>query len=134
MSRVLQFIAALVLALVWLPATLHCGLETAGVLGQADGCCHQEDAVPVGGEGAHCGQGVCGVVESGDYQAAQNFLKVPAPSAVLFVFCLIELAPELIPVPEIVASVDVESPPEIRRTWHFVARAALSPRAPSFVC
>jgi hypothetical protein len=73
-------------------------------------------------------------VESGDYQSAQNFLKVSAPSAVLLVFCLIELAPELTPVPEIVVSVNVESPPEIRRTWHFVARAALSPRAPSFVC
>ncbi|ATC64857.1 hypothetical protein CMV30_13265 [Nibricoccus aquaticus] len=133
MRRAASFFA-LLLALVWLPATLHCGLEMAGVIGQADGCCHHEEAAPVSGEPAHCGQGFCGIVESGDYQPTQNFLKVPAPPSVLFVFCLIELAPELTPVPEIVASVDVEIPLEIRRTWHFTARAALSPRAPSFVC
>jgi hypothetical protein len=132
MSRVLRQIAALVLALIWLPATMHCGLETAGVIGHADACCHHGEVDS--GESTHCEQGICGIVEGGEYQPASTLTKVPAPTAALYVFCLLELAPELKPVPEIVASVEVESPPEIRRTWHFIARAALSPRAPSIAC
>jgi len=134
MSRILRLTAALVLAILWLPATMHCGLETAGFIGQADGCCQHDDSVPANGQPAQCGQGVCGIVESGDYQPASALTKVPAPSLALYVFCLLELAPTLELVPEIAASVEVESPPEIRRTWHFVERAALSPRAPSFAC
>jgi hypothetical protein len=131
MPRILRSIAALVLAVIWLPSTLHCGLETAGIFGHADGCCHHDNAAT--GEPVHCDQGVCGVVESGDYQPTSTLTKIPAPSVALHSFCLLKLAPQLKPVPEIAAAAEVESPPEIRRTWHFAARAALSPRAPSLV-
>jgi hypothetical protein len=135
--RAFRSIVALLLALAWLPATLHCGLAALDAGGPAGECCphahaaSQDSAGDSTDDSAHCGLGVCDIVESGDYQPAQNVLKVSAPSAVVLVFHLIALASELTPVPEIAADAEVESPPELRRTWHFAARAALLPRAPS---
>ncbi len=137
--RPFRSIVALLLALAWLPATLHCGLAALDAGEPAGDCClhahtaAQDSADDSPDDSAHCGLGVCGIVESGDYQPAPNILKVSAPSAVVFVCCLIALAPELTPVPELTADAEAECPPELRRTWHFVTRAALSPRAPSLV-
>jgi hypothetical protein len=126
----LRLIAAWMVALMWLPASLHCGLEAAGVIGQADPCCHHDTSA--GDATEPCGLSVCGIVESGDYQPAQNPLKFFAPSVVLFVFSPIVSVPTLTSVSsETCASEHTESPPEIRRTWHFVARAAPAPRAPA---
>jgi hypothetical protein len=121
--------AAWLVALLWLPASLHCGLDAADLLNTADACCQHEPAPA--NEANPCSLGVCGVVESGNYQPAQNSLKVSAPSAVLLVFAAFGLAPILAPEPEQDVFPMIESPPEMRRTWHLVARAALSPRAPS---
>jgi hypothetical protein len=134
MSRLPRMILALTLALLWLPATVHCGLEAAGLLEHVETCCHEEHSRATDSTPAHCGTGNCGVVESGDYQPAHTLLKVSAPVAAFCFSSLLELAPVLVIAPAIEAPEEVESPPEIRRTWHFVERAALSPRAPSFVC
>ena len=134
MSRLSRMILALTLALLWLPATVHCGLEAAGLLEHVETCCHDEHPSETDSAPAHCGTGNCGVVESGDYQPAHNLLKVSAPVAVLCFSNLIELVPVAVIDPVIEASEEAESPPEIRRTWHFVERAAPSPRAPSSVC
>ena len=133
MPRVLRSIAALVLALIWLPATLHCGLEAAGFLDEASATCCAHDE-PSRAPSSDCTHGACGVVESGDYQPAHSFIKVVAPLAVICFSSLIEITPEQTIVPAIIAAAEVESPPEVRRTWQFVARAALSPRAPSLIC
>jgi hypothetical protein len=129
--RPFRLIVALLLALVWLPATLHCGLEAAGLLEHADACCHGEHADAA--KPTHCGVAGCGVVESGDYQPSYSLLKVSAPVAVICFSSLIELTACLPGEPAIVAPEKAESPLEIRRTWQFLARAALSPRAPSSV-
>jgi hypothetical protein len=129
--RPFRLMIALLLATIWLPATLHCGLEAAGMLEHADACCHDEHAASK--EPAHCGADNCGVVESGDYQPAHSLLKISAPVAVLDFSSLVEVLSPVVIEPEIVAPIEAESPLEIRRTWQFVARAAPSPRAPSFV-
>jgi hypothetical protein len=129
--RPFRVIVALLLALMWLPATLHCGLEAAGLLEHAESCCHDEHEASQ--EPVHCGTDNCGVVESGDYQPVHSLVKISAPVAVLDFSSLLEVVRPRPIEPKIVAPVDVESPPEIRRTWHFVVRAAPSPRAPSFV-
>ena len=130
MPRVLRFLAALVLAVLWLPATVHCGLEASGLLENSEaGCCAHDEAADE--QNADCEHGACEVVESGDYQPAHNFLKVSAPVAVEGFVSLIELAVEAIQPPESDARPRAESPPEIRRTWQFLARAALLPGAPS---
>jgi hypothetical protein len=133
--RPCRLIVALMLAMLWLPATLHCGLAALGMGHSAEKCCQRagHDGPLAGGashESAACDPSACGLVESGDYQPAENFLKVSAPSDVVFVFSLVWLAPEPSPDFELAAA-DVESPPEIRRTWHFLVRAAPVSRAPA---
>jgi len=134
MPRVLRSIAALVLALIWLPATLHCGLKAAGWLESVEtACCADHDEAP-GEQPAGCSHNTCGLVESGEYQPATHFLKVATSATVVCFSSLMEFVPETLRVPESDAPAEAESPPEIPRTWQFVARAALSPRAPPCDC
>ena len=130
MPRALRFLAALVLAVLWLPATLHCGLEASGLLEKSEaGCCAHDESGDE--QTADCEQGACELVESGDYQPAWNLLKVSAPVAVDGFVWLMEIAVEAMQPPEGDAPPRAESPPELRRTWQFLARAALLPGAPS---
>lgn len=102
------------------------------MLEHADTCCHDEPTA-ASEEAAHCGSGNCGVVESGDYQPAHTLVKIAAPVAVLDFSSLIAVLSPVVIESDAVAPVEAESPLEIRRTWQFAARAALSPRAPSFI-
>ncbi len=126
MPALRRLIALAVLA-VWLPATLHCALEAAGfegVFSCADG--HET--------GAHdeSPRDACDVVEGAAFKPAANTaaLTPPVPCACLPCFVAplsaIDLTPPATGVSEFVAA-----PPEVARTWHFVARAAPSPRAPA---
>lgn len=117
--RRLRFLAAWWLLALWLPATLHCSLDQAGVFGETQPCAEA------------CATDNCDVLESGLFNSAGVSLKVPAPSVLLCLCCLTEVAPE----PPVVPALSPEgtvSPPELARTWQFTARAALPPRAPSF--
>lgn len=117
----LRFIVALVLATLWLPATLHCALEQAGVI-SATAC--------VADHGDHHDD--CAKVETGHYKVSE---LSPGPAApVLFVcFDLGDvIPPETVVVPRI-SPERSDCPPEVPRTWHFLARAALPARAPDFV-
>ena len=62
-------LTALVLLVLWLPATQHCDLEAAGILSDA-GCCSAEEG---------CAQDDCVMVESGHYKSGVGMLKLPPP-------------------------------------------------------
>lgn len=118
----LRFIFALLLATLWLPATLHCALEEAGLIGEA--CTVDKSDV--------CANDSCATVEATHYKSPDLLAVVLAPT--LFVCLdLAELNPtEAIIVP-LVSPERSDCPLEVPRTWHFVARAALPARAPSLL-
>jgi hypothetical protein len=125
MPRMRQLFAWVMVAL-WLPASLHCAIDRAGLFDAKPACCdHEKDQAP----DKSCAER-CNLLDAGAQKLANDFAKAPAPFLVICVAGLIELASEPAFVPQI-SPVRSESPPELPRTWQFVTRAALSPRAPS---
>jgi len=122
--RVRRFIALMLLAL-WLPATLHCDLEAAGVKGVLG--CHDHD-VPCN---PHCTVDACHSIEGLSYQFDSSLTKAPQPSFILPVPPLALVAPTLVTVPREGKIEPAVAPPEVARTWHFVMRAAPPARAPA---
>jgi hypothetical protein len=122
---------ALLLAVFWLPVTQHCGLEAVGVLVQS---CEQAAGVHDCDGGAHAPDG-CTLVESGSYKSNVDPVHVAAPLLLPLVVDVICFAgPDVKPVAEpVIEAAAVERPRNWVPTWHFVQRAALSPRAPSLV-
>ncbi len=125
-SRLLK-ITALLLAILWLPATVHCQLETLG-LGALFACAGDDGAAHADGKG--CSDDGCQTIESG--QVAVSKPRIDVSSLALFAFachfCLFEVAaPDV--ASEFVASRQDETLP-LRRTWQFDRRAALPARAP----
>lgn len=117
MRRLRSLTAWLLLAL-WLPATLHCSLDRAGVLGESQACIES------------CATDNCDVLESGFCHSTSDVLKVPAPTALTCLCCLLEITPETIVLP-LLSPARTSSPPELARTWQFTARAAPLPGAPA---
>jgi hypothetical protein len=125
--RVLRPIIACCLALFWMPLTVHCGLEAAGLLPlpewAGDACCDR---------GNTCDDSVCAVVEDGDYTANTGSLKVlPAPAAADAAILLLHQSLVAPPGEPAAALTDFERPSGWVGTWHFVRRAACPPRAPT---
>lgn len=120
---------ALFMAVFWLLATQHCGLESAGLLGLS---CEQVDGSHDCG-GANHSVDSCKVVESGDYKVANSFVKVSAPqlTACACFICLQCAAPILVPAVEVAAEDYAERPQGWIPVRSFEQRTALSPRAPS---
>ncbi len=122
--RLFTFVACL-LAVLWLPATLHCGLEAAGFLG------HDHEEVPAENDCAHaCFNDSCAAVEDGAYKRSAGLVKLEAPVLTLWLAGWVERARA----PEWIAPLSpdtTDSPPELARTWQFTARTALLPGAPS---
>lgn len=122
---------ALVLLGLWLPCTMHCQAEALGWLGGDSACCEKghadESSKP---DCSDCA--TCSAVESGGYSLPQ---KVSFVHALLTV--AVPLAPDLLdPVREPVAltlPTPDSTPQFLCRSWTFDCRAALSPRAPSFL-
>jgi hypothetical protein len=129
MMRLFYRLFAFCLALYWVPATGHCRIEALGLeFATCADSCH--DKAPMGP--THDG---CDVVESGLYKCGADTAKVPAPSVTTLCACLICLrdpAPETASGPGI-ATAEAVRPRDWVPTWHFMRRAALSPRAPSLV-
>ena len=127
MRRLFQFVACL-LAVLWLPATMHCGLETAGLLLQENGI----ETADTGCATA-CETDTCALVEDGAFKKTTEHVKVSAPVLAL---CLNQLvlvyAVHDAPEPLSAVSPDTtDTPQELARTWQFIARTALLPGAPS---
>jgi hypothetical protein len=127
MSRLAR---ALLFALVaiWLPVTLHCRLEAAGVLDQHDACCASEQrAAPLSG----C-QDDCPTVEEALFKESAQGFKIVAPAATdcLARLAIIALAHTRVPEPAL-SPTRHAPPPELRVAWQFLSRAAPPARAPS---
>ncbi|MCC6414732.1 MAG: hypothetical protein IT582_02335 [Opitutaceae bacterium] len=131
MNRPLLRITAFLLLALWLPATQHCGLEAAGLFGDAMEC-HEPDGCATPHEESHCDTDNCQPIENTAYKSSLNAIHVAAPLALTCLCCLHEITPETIVVP-LVSPERANPPPELAPTWQFVARAALSPRAPTTV-
>lgn len=125
MKSALRFASLLLLAL-WLPVTLHCDLEAAGLTPPALSC--QDGHAPA----AHAADN-CALVENGHYQAGSALLKVPAPTLLACSLCCVAV---LAPPPVFIPSLSPEcsdTPPELIRVWQFDRRAALPSRAPTLL-
>jgi hypothetical protein len=110
---------------VWLPATMHCQIETAGLLTSSDECC-EHDA-------QGCADTVCPSVEQ---NLIKNTSPVAAPAALegcACHFCALPDEVRLAQVPAIVFPSEAAPPPELAVGWQFSARAVAPARAPSFI-
>lgn len=118
----LRRVVAVLLLSLWLPATLHCDLEAAG-LDLALLCHEHAEAVDLA---APCADETCHAVESTDYTAFALTKLIDAP-----VLTLIALLPPPRELPVTAAVLArIAAPPELPRRWQFAHRAALPPRAP----
>ena len=124
MKRLRQ-IVGLVLLVLWVPLTSHCTWEYIPDLAlfkcSADTEQHSEPK-------SDCADDGCAQLETATYRSSGTQPEV-APPAFLVLFQLLTLT-----VPAIEACVAaVTAPSEITSGWQFTFRAALPPRAPSFV-
>lgn len=127
-SRLLKTVA-LLLATLWLPATVHCQLETLDV-GSLFACADATDDA-AHDEGATCLDDGCKTIEAGQVALAKS--RIDAASLALLAgtipFCSFEI-PAPAATPEFVACRQDETLP-LQRTWQFDRRAALPARAPA---
>jgi hypothetical protein len=120
------------MATLWVAAGMHCRLEVLPGFEFLSCCQHSAtDHSPAHHEQDCDGDG-CAAIESGFYQL-QSPQSAPAKPLLLLVAWVTPRpdlapasAPRLLPTP-------AASPPELSRLWQFSQRAALPPRAPSFV-
>jgi hypothetical protein len=118
---------ALVMALLYVPAMVHCSLEQVGFLGEMSCCANSKQ--PHEDQTASCEYGCCPLESSGYFSRQKTSLGAPVIVDYGFVLCVFEAdlaqkaAPLLRPGP----------PPELLKIWQFSSRTALSPRAPSLV-
>jgi hypothetical protein len=130
----LRRIFALALAALWLPATLHCDLEAAGI-DQLFHCLVDHHAT-TDLDGSHTpARDACDVVEGTALRLVTDTALVAPPALNALcasLLCFSAPAPALVltPPPNALSERSI-APPEVARTWHFTARAALPSRAPS---
>jgi hypothetical protein len=124
-------IAALFLAALWLPATMHCQLESLG-LDAIFACASQPDEATHADEG-NCADDGCQTVESGQIVVTKSRVDLSLLPVLVCActHCLLTLAPPA-PATEISATRQDEMLP-LQRTWQFARRAALPARAPDAV-
>ena len=120
-------LVALLLALLWLPATVHCQLENLGfdaLFGCADGGAADDHAA-----GGPCADESCQTIETGQVALAKSRIDAGSMAlAGLVPFCLFEL-PAPLPAAEVMPLRQEETLP-LRRTWQFDRRDAWPARAP----
>lgn len=130
----LRRIFALALAALWLPATLHCDLKAAG-LGELFHCLVDHHATTDLDSSHTPARDACEVIEGTALRLVTDTALVAPPALNPLCACLLFLAapaPALALTPPPSGLSDcIEPPPEVARTWHFTARAALPSRAPS---
>ncbi|MCF7761324.1 MAG: hypothetical protein K9M98_12560 [Cephaloticoccus sp.] len=132
LTRAHKFVALLLLVL-WLPATQHCGLEAAGAW-VSPGDCHDTSTCESPHNQSSCGDDNCEFLEDSAYRSSFDSLKISAPDLTVLacLCCLHDITPETIVVP-MISPARTDVPPELALTWQFTTRAAPSPRAPSFL-
>lgn len=127
----LRNLVAVLLAVLWLPCTMHCQAEALGWLGSDSTCCEKghadESPKP---DCSDCA--ACSAVESGGYSVPQKVSFVHALLAVVVHFAPDLLAPAGEPAALTLPAPD-SVPQLLRQSWSFHCRTALAPRAPSFL-
>jgi hypothetical protein len=126
-TRLVRFMLFTLVA-VWLPVTLHCKLEAAGLFDLHDACAMEAAAsVP----GSDCRDDACPTVEDALYKETAQSLTVAAPSDTLVFACLALFAFDSDPRFESTLSPSRHAPPrELQVAWQFLSRAAPLARAP----
>lgn len=122
--RVVRAFFALVLALLWMPMTVHCGLESAGWWEFSSHACCDDDG--------SASREACSIVEQGNYTAPGLAIKVPPPAA-FDLACVHRVWPVVVlaAAPGDARPPAFESPRDWISAWHFVRRAAQPARAPA---
>jgi len=118
----LKTIVAMALLALWMPATSLCLAENAGLVADNDHC----------GDSPSSHESPCCVLASAVYKLDDNRAAVLQwlGNSVAFSGDATELHPPMV---VCLAGNGCESPPELRSSWQFCARAAANPRAPSSV-
>lgn len=132
MSFLRRFFAVALLAL-WLPATLHCALEAAG-LDELFQCAADHHSSGDREAPADATRDACDIIEGSAFKLAAHSALLPPPvlCAPFLPFAVPPVALDLTPPPSGLSE-RILAPPEVSRTWHFTARAALPARAPSLL-
>ncbi len=131
MNRRFSSLVALLLLTLWLPATQHCGLEAAGIVGSTIDC-HEADGCDSTTEQAACDLDNCQSIEDAAYKAQQTYVQLAAPVELTCLCCLNVISPEMIIV-RLISPARSDVPPELAPSWQFTSRAAPSPRAPGYL-
>jgi hypothetical protein len=120
--RRLMIVAASALLVIWIPATSLCLAENAGLVVDNDHC----------GDSPSSQTSPCCALASAAYKLDDNGAAVLPwlGNSVPFSGDATELHPPLV---VCLAGNGCESPPELRSSWQFCARAAANPRAPSSI-
>jgi hypothetical protein len=132
--RLIRNIIVILLVALWLPTTQHCSLEAAGLFAPQEAQAKQIKCC--GAQEKACAEDPCDLLESGDYRPASAQLTIPAPTFTVCacLFCVsVEQVLVLANAGAATARFSFDSPEDCSPTWHFMQRAALSPRAPSLV-
>jgi hypothetical protein len=117
------------LALLWVPITAHCKLESIPALSEILGCCdHEEESAPH--QDNDCEQDGCAAVESGNYRTQDHDALVVAPDFAPIDLPEAALEPSALP-DEVSLGIFTTAPPPGERIWNFFLRTALPARAPS---
>jgi hypothetical protein len=116
-------IVAVVLLSLWLPATLHCAVEAAGVY--LEFVCHDHETQAVSEN--HCADDSCHAIEGASFTVF-SLTKLVGIAALSVVALLAE--PLEFP-PDGVRPERTDVPRELQRSWQFSTRAAPPARAPS---
>ena len=126
-SKLTKFVALTVLAL-WSLAAMHCKLEALPGLEFLKSCCFVETTTP---SPKNCESDGCGAVEDGGYRMEEQTATAPQP---LLIIAMLPAALEA-PLPDLQNFSPTASlpPPDLPKVWQFTLRAALPPRAPSFI-
>lgn len=122
-------IAALFLVAIWLPAVLHCQIESlAGV-----NCCASERTDH--GHKKSCAGDICDNLEAGFNKVSSEQITVAAPQICACLICCIPSpAVQTVSGPLVTGIIEeAAAPPEIIQSWHFLSRAALPARDPDCV-
>ena len=128
MRRRIATVASLLLAL-WVPATMHCALETVPGFSFLQWCCDADDSRQTPRD---CEDGVCGEVESGSYRI-EDPLTVASIPAMILAFAAWDRVAEPTPASATHFIPSTSAPPELPRFWQFSCRTALPPRAPCLI-
>lgn len=111
----------------WLPATLHCELEWAGIFSDCVGC-HDHDE----GDGQDNDADACATVEGGAIQLRSPASLVKTSDAGLL-YILLLVSPTGGDAPPVRVMCPTRARLDVARVWHFVERAAPPSRAPTFI-